>query len=219
MSSRFGAKAFVALAALAALGVGAVVVFHEREEASPNEGVSVDDASVDARATVAKPKSAKKKAARGGKTHVAGRGGGSGAAQGGGGHASANGPSEPSSDDGGEAATERRGHGGHAAPSGPSYESALDSNNDQLTIGAKTALDLSDAQLSAPMSDGTFISECGAPDTMGVTVKVAIKMGRAVGVSVSTSPFSADVAGCIDHHIRGLSWPASPKMDSLVTTY
>jgi hypothetical protein len=110
-------------------------------------------------------------------------------------------------------------HRHYGAPSGPSYESAVDSNNRHLTMGANAGADLSDAQLSAPMSDGTFVSECGAPDSMGVTVKVAINRGRAVGVSVSTSPPSTDVANCIDHHVRTLAWPSRPTMDSFVTTY
>lgn len=67
------------------------------------------------------------------------------------------------------------------------------------------------------MSDGSFVSDCGAPDSMSVRVKVAIKMGRAVGVSVYTQPPAVDVAGCIDRHVRARSWPASP-MDSFVTT-
>jgi hypothetical protein len=110
------------------------------------------------------------------------------------------------------------GHGG-GGPTGPTYEAALDSNNQQLTIGANSGPDLSDAQLAAPMSDGRFVDDCGAPESMSVTVKVAIKMGHAVGVSVVTSPPAADVAGCIDRHVRGLSWPANPKTDSFVTTY
>src|SRR5262249_38821212 len=104
-----------------------------------------------------------------------------------------------------------RGGGG---PTGPPYQSALSPNNPKITIGDKTGPDLTDAQISAPMRDGSFIGDCGAPDDMGVTVKVAIRMGRAVGVSVSTDPPDSDVAGCIDRHVRGLSWPANPKTDS-----
>jgi hypothetical protein len=48
---------------------------------------------------------------------------------------------------------------------------------------------------------------------------VAIKMGRAVGVSVYTNPPSPGVAGCVERSVRGLAWPANPKMDSFVTTY
>ena len=70
--------------------------------------------------------------------------------------------------------------------------------------GGKGGPDLSDAQLNAPMRNAAFISGCGAPDSMKVTVKVAVKMGRAVGVSVYTNPPNAGVASCIDRAVRGL---------------
>jgi hypothetical protein len=102
---------------------------------------------------------------------------------------------------------------------GMSYEQALASNNQEITIGAKSGPDLTEAQLAAPMRNAAFISGCGAPNSMKVTVKVAVKNGRAVGVSVYTNPPNPTVAACIDRHVRGLSWPANPKMDSLTTTY
>jgi hypothetical protein len=79
--------------------------------------------------------------------------------------------------------------------------------------------DLTDLQLSGPMRNATFLNSCGAPDSMHVTVKVAIKMGRAVGVSVYTTPPNGAVASCVDHAVRGLVWPANQKMDSFITTY
>ncbi len=111
------------------------------------------------------------------------------------------------------------GGGGGGFPAGMSYEAALASNNQEVTIGAKGGPDLTDAQLNAPMRNAAFISGCGAPDSMKVTVKVAVKMGRAVGVSVYTTPPNAAVASCIDRHVRGLGWPANPKMDSFTTSY
>ena len=69
------------------------------------------------------------------------------------------------------------------------------------------------------MRNGAFVGECGAPDSMRVTVQVAIKTGRAAGVSVSTSPPDPDVAGCIDRYVRTFSWPSSPKTDSFKTRY
>ncbi len=209
MTSKGRAGVVLVVAALVATGIGALVVFREEDDALRTEAAPIADAAVDARAIAkAKPKPAgKKKPARGGKTRVAGR--------------AAPAPATA------VAAT----HAAHAAsppvprprrasaPSGPSYESALASNDQHVTIGASTGPDLTDAQLSAPMSDGAFLDACGAPESMGVTVKVAIAKGRAVGVTVSTDPPSADVASCIDHHVRGLSWPSSAKMDSFVTTY
>jgi hypothetical protein len=112
------------------------------------------------------------------------------------------------------------GRAGGGFVGGMSYEAALASNNQEIAIGGpKAGPDLSDAQLAGPMKNATFLGGCGAPDSMKVTVKVAIKMGRAVGVSVYTSPPNQGVASCVDRAVRGLAWPANPKMDSFVTTY
>jgi hypothetical protein len=112
------------------------------------------------------------------------------------------------------------GGGGGGGPSGLSYEAALASNNQEVTIGAAAGgPDLTDAQLHGPMRNAAFISGCGAPDSMKVTVKVAIKNGRAVGVSVYSNPPNPGVSSCVERHVRGLSWPPHPKMDSFVTTY
>ena len=202
--SRWGLALGVAV--LAVTGMWAAAHVLQEQEATEPEVIdaAAGDASVDARATTAKAKAGKKPAARGGKTRVAGHAGGAKA------------PVAPHGGSKSAPATHDP-HGG--APTGPSYESALDSNDEQVTIGSKGQADLTDAQLSAPMSDGSFISECGAPDSMSVTVKLAIRAGRAVGVSVETSPPASNVGGCVDGHVRGLSWPVSAKMDSLVTTY
>jgi hypothetical protein len=69
------------------------------------------------------------------------------------------------------------------------------------------------------MANGAFVSACGAPNDMKVTVRTAVKGGRAVGVSVTTNPPNGAVASCIDRHVRSLSWPSSPKLDSFTTSY
>ncbi|HVH47941.1 MAG TPA: hypothetical protein VM925_36655 [Labilithrix sp.] len=125
---------------------------------------------------------------------------------------------------GGKKAVAANGKGGGAAgggggPAGMSYEQAIATNVQDINMGAKGGPDLTDAQLSAPMKNAAFISGCGAPDSMKVTVKVAVKNGRAWGVSVYTNPPNPSVASCVDRHVRGLGWPTNAKMDSFTTTY
>ena len=108
----------------------------------------------------------------------------------------------------------------YAPASGRSYEAVIASKNEQLSIGGGSgAPDLTDAQLAGPMRNATFLGACGAPDSMHVTVKVAIRGGRALGVSVYTVPPNPQIAGCIDRSVRDLAWPVNAKMDSFVTTY
>jgi hypothetical protein len=112
------------------------------------------------------------------------------------------------------------GAGGGGFAGGGTYEAALNSNNQEISMGgAKGGPDLTDGQLGAPMKNAPFISGCGAPDSMKVTVRVAVKNGRAVGVSVYPNPPNAAVAQCVDRHVRALSWPSNGKMDFFTTTY
>jgi hypothetical protein len=111
------------------------------------------------------------------------------------------------------------GAGGAYQGGGSSYENVLDNNNQTITMGENSGPDLTNAQLAAPLRSASFISGCGAPDDMKVTVRVAVKMGRAQGVSVSTNPPNPGVAACVDAHVRRLSWPVSAKADFVTTTY
>ena len=207
------------IVAIAAGGGGAAYLYKEAFPADTDDahrdGGAVRDASTDARAR--------------GKAKVAKRGGRPGAKPRGG-PRSNNGQGMPGApgaqgtvDDGQDEVDEApevfeppfRGRG----PAGPTYEAAIAANKQEITMGGKQEPDLTDAQLSGPMHNGAFVGECGAPDAMKVTVKVAIKSGRPAGVSVSTSPFDPDIAGCIDRYVRTFSWPSSSKMDSFTTTY
>jgi hypothetical protein len=99
------------------------------------------------------------------------------------------------------------GGGGHVA--GPGF-----------TIGEQSgAPDLTNAQLSAPLRHSSFVVTCGAPDDMKVTVRVAVRMGVPIGVTVATQPSSGGIAACIDRSVRGLRWPASAKTDFVTTSY
>ena len=130
--------------------------------------------------------------------------------------------------DGGIRGQKKKGPGAHGGPGGGpggggggmSYDQALAANPRQIVMGGKQATpNLTDTQLSAPMRNPTFLDACGTPNSMHVTVKTVVKMGRAIGVTVLTNPPNAGIAGCIDRAVRNLMWPANPKADSFVTTY
>jgi hypothetical protein len=104
-------------------------------------------------------------------------------------------------------------------PSGMSYEAAIAGNNLNLAPGTQDVPDLTDAELAGPLREGTFLDACGVPSSTHVTVKVAIRNGHAVGVSVSAVPPSREMGWCVERHVRGVQWPSNAKMDSFVTTY
>ncbi len=110
--------------------------------------------------------------------------------------------------------------GGGSYAGGQSYEAVLNSNNESISIGSEQAgPDLTNAQLAGPLRHASFVTGCGAPDDMKVTVRVAVRMGVPIGVTVSTNPPSGGVAGCIDRAVRGLRWQANPKTDFVTTSY
>lgn len=233
MRGRYGwGTALVVAVALAAGGGGALYLVKEwqKDSADSRDAGLGADASADASLARRKGKPGKKGAIgskpRGGGGRTGTKGGSNaGGSNAGGGHAGGdnggvvdNGDDSDDSDDNAVEVKKPppfRGRG----PAGPTYEAAIASNNQEVTIGKQAGPDLTDGQISGPMRNGAFVGECGAPDGMRVTVHVAIKSGRAAGVSVSTSPSDADVAGCIDRYVRTFSWPSNPKMDSFKTTY
>jgi hypothetical protein len=81
------------------------------------------------------------------------------------------------------------------------------------------AAPLSSAQLSAPLVHGRFVSDCGAPETMKVVVKVTVKKGRAVAASATTTPPDATVGACVEKAIRAMPWDISPATQHLTVTY
>jgi hypothetical protein len=115
------------------------------------------------------------------------------------------------------------GGGGHGVANyapGQSYEAVLNSANETVSFGdAPGPADLTNAQLSAPLRHASFVSSCGAPDDMKVTVRVAVRLGVPIGVSVTTQPSHPAISACIDRAVRGLRWPSSEKTDFITTSY
>jgi hypothetical protein len=100
------------------------------------------------------------------------------------------------------------------------YDEAIAANPQEVHAGEKSGPDLTDEQLSAPMKAvSQSLASCGAPDDMKFTIKVAIKLGKPIGVTVATDPPNASFAACVSRAVRGLRWPSNPKLDSFTTTY
>jgi hypothetical protein len=114
------------------------------------------------------------------------------------------------------------GGGGGGYSGGLSYEAILNGAGDSVTIGRVNTVnvpDLTNGQLAAPLRYASFLGSCGAPGDMKVTVRVAVRMGRAVGATVTTNPANTAVAACIDRVVRNLNWAQSPKTDFVTVNY
>lgn len=102
---------------------------------------------------------------------------------------------------------------------GLSCEAAQNAYVQEMKMGEKGVADLSVGQLGAVLNTGSYLGACGVPSNMGVNVCAAIQNGRAVGVTVRTTPHNGSIAGCISGRVRGLSFPSNPKLDVTRTSF
>jgi hypothetical protein len=79
--------------------------------------------------------------------------------------------------------------------------------------------DLTAGQFQAVLGNGTYLNACGVPDSTSVKVCAAIQNGRAVGVTVSTSPSSGSLNACLAGKVRAMSFPSHPKLDVTRTSF
>jgi hypothetical protein len=105
------------------------------------------------------------------------------------------------------------------APLPPQEPDASASRPDAAVVVHRQRGALSAAQLGAPLVHGPFVPACGAPDSMKVTVQVAVKDGRAVDVHATSSPANPVVEGCVERAIRDLRWDISPKLGRVTVHY
>ncbi|MEZ4374005.1 MAG: hypothetical protein R3B07_24495 [Polyangiaceae bacterium] len=103
---------------------------------------------------------------------------------------------------------------------GTSCEAAIASYQEEIRIGGAAAPpDLSRAQFASVLENGSYFAHCGVPDAMSVDVCAAVRNGRAVGVSIRTDPGNSAIQACIARAVRGLAFPAHPRMDVTRTRF
>jgi len=102
---------------------------------------------------------------------------------------------------------------------GMSFEEAWSHAEQKYVPGESHVPDLTAAELAKPFAGGAFLNACGTPEDMGVMIKAAVQNGRAIGVTVTTSPPNAKIAACIDSAVRRMSFPANPNLDAVTQTF
>jgi hypothetical protein len=98
-----------------------------------------------------------------------------------------------------------------AQPAGLSYESALAT----IALDPPGARRLSDDELREPFARAAIGETCGAGSAR---VRIAVRDGAAVGVSVFTTPRDPMVAECIDRAMRTLTWPRTLALSTITTS-
>lgn len=103
-------------------------------------------------------------------------------------------------------------------PGGMSCEGARSKYTEELKLDGKTP-DISAGQYGSVLNKGTYLNSCNVPPSTKVNICAAVQNGRAVGVSVSMNPPNPGAASCVDGRVRGLSFPSSPSLDIVTTSF
>jgi eukaryotic-like serine/threonine-protein kinase len=103
---------------------------------------------------------------------------------------------------------------------GTSCEAAQAAYVEEMTIGGgKGQADLTAGAYQGILGNGAYLNRCGVPESTSVSVCAAVQNGRAVGVTVVTNPRNPGVQSCIASAVRGMSFPAHPKLDVTRTSF
>jgi hypothetical protein len=110
------------------------------------------------------------------------------------------------------------GSGGHPVlPGGMSCQGAKDRYVEDYDKSAPP--DLSAGAYAGVLNNGRYLLPCGVPADMKVSICAAVQNGRAVGVTVTTTPKNGGIASCIASQVRGLSFPSHPRLDVTTTVF
>jgi hypothetical protein len=85
--------------------------------------------------------------------------------------------------------------------------------------GGRSPPDITQAEYAAILEHGRWFEHCGVPAACRLQVCVAVQQGRAVGVTVHTTPWRADIERCVAAAARGLTFPSHPRLDVTRTTF
>jgi hypothetical protein len=101
---------------------------------------------------------------------------------------------------------------------GGSCEAAIAKYTEDYTQQGVPA-DLSAGAYAGVLNNGSYLNACGVPSSMSVSICAAVQNGRAVGVTVVTNPSNPGISSCVAGQVRGMGFPAHPRMDVVRTTF
>jgi hypothetical protein len=104
-------------------------------------------------------------------------------------------------------------------PHGTSCAQAILQGLEEYKSGAWGPPDFKAGAHGAVLNRGDYLNTCRVPPSIQVEICTAIQSARAVGVTVSTSPPSPELASCIDGQVRAMRFPFHPRMDVARTTF
>lgn len=101
-----------------------------------------------------------------------------------------------------------------------SCEAAIARNNEQLTIGgARGPADVTREAYAGILQNGRYLGGCTIPDRTVFEICAAVKDGRAVGITVVSSPANSALNACVRNAVGRLKFPQNPRLDVTHTRF
>jgi len=101
-----------------------------------------------------------------------------------------------------------------------SCEAAIARNNEQITIGAaRGAADTTREAYAAILQNGHYLAACSVPERTVFEVCAAVKDGRAIGITVVSSPASPKLNACVRSAVSHLQFPRNSRLDVTHTRF
>ncbi|HEX2870520.1 MAG TPA: hypothetical protein VHP33_04675 [Polyangiaceae bacterium] len=101
-----------------------------------------------------------------------------------------------------------------------SCEAAIARNNEQLTIGgARGPADITREAYASILQNGRYLSGCSIPDRTVFEICAAVKDGRAIGITVVSSPSSSALNACVRNAVGRLKFPQNARLDVTHTRF
>jgi hypothetical protein len=75
------------------------------------------------------------------------------------------------------------------------------------------------ASYGTVLNHGEYLIACGVGPATAVKICAAIRAGRAVAVTVTTTPGDERVSHCIGKAVEAMDFPTSPGLDVASTTF
>jgi hypothetical protein len=88
----------------------------------------------------------------------------------------------------------------------------------RLEEGGQRA-DLTEGQFGMVLGRGHYLDSCRVPERYEVSICAAVQNGEVLGATVATAPRAPHIERCIDREVRGLDFPAHPRLDITRTVY
>jgi hypothetical protein len=101
-----------------------------------------------------------------------------------------------------------------------SCENAIARNNEQISIGGpRGPTDITREAYAGILQNGRYLSGCSIPDRTVFEICTAVRDGRAVGVTVTSSPPSSSLNACVRRAVSRLKFPQNPRLDVTHTRF